>query len=212
MLSPIKVTIRILITALFLRLAPIRAQGTATVGAPAPEQKKYTSFSPTPYMYDVLLLRKNEVPSVTNQSRALGYLLVHFMPDTNALYYDLVLSNVYGPTVAELHEGDASTANGPPVLNLHNATLDPDNITFFSGRLASGILTPEDFLGPAKDIKTMSSFIDQYVITADLGIWLRICHHLHLTSPRPLPGDSQAHARCTVKGVLARYDTHETYV
>ena len=62
MLSPIKVTIRILITALFLRLAPIRAQGTATVGAPAPEQKKYTSFSPTPYMYDVLLLRKNEVP------------------------------------------------------------------------------------------------------------------------------------------------------
>lgn len=62
MLSPIRVTIRILITALFLRLAPIRAQGTATVGVLAPDQKKYTSFSPTPYMYDVLLLRKNEVP------------------------------------------------------------------------------------------------------------------------------------------------------
>lgn len=49
--------------------------------------------------------------SVTNQSRALGYLLVHFMPDTNALYYDLVLSNVCGPTVAELHEGDASAVS-----------------------------------------------------------------------------------------------------
>ncbi len=41
-------------------------------------------------------------------SKALGYLLIQFMPNTNALYYDVVVSNTYGPTIVHLHKGKPS--------------------------------------------------------------------------------------------------------
>ena len=99
------------------------------------------------------LAGKDQAPPV--KTKAGGNIRFDLGPDGNTMKYKLDVKNIQNANAAHIHEGKKGE-NGAPVVGLFSGPAKKGN---FSGTLAEGQFTADNFLGTLKG-KPMSALVD----------------------------------------------------